>query len=548
MPLPGCCSRSARPPGSPAIVVLREPENSALDREILAAAAETGRRVGLATSDGVRSSARDHLTWRPKPSARGRGRHPRRQPRRRDRGRKPRRGRPPRPRPRPRRSCDRSARRANSRSPARPARRCRASAGERLISTRLRERRRARRHRRGSAGGARSCGAGVGVACRYEPAGSRRGSGVFGCHRPHARRPRLRRILHARAPGRAAAPAAGDARAWLFAAPAARADRLGGPRGRQPRGAARRRRGSGAARPEELSQAGRTPRKPWPPCRRRASTPSRSPTTTRSTAARPASARRSGGCAMPGSPPSAPARTSRPPAVPSSGRSASGRSTAPSSSFGCFEFRQRYDKRFDWYAKPGRPGVNPIAPQSIAREIRRLRDSVPAPIFIAYPHWGVDYDGVQDYQRAYARQLIDAGVDLIVGHGAHVLQMRRDRRRPAGGLRPRERRLERARPLRPSQRPALRPRRRAAAPARRRPHVGSAAALPAHDRQRGDPLPESPGQPRRAAAGARARCCPGRTRPGHRFSQGSDRLGHYVEVAVALSHASGEPALAPGGA
>ena len=90
--------------------------------------------------------------------------------------------------------------------------------------------------------------------------------------------------------------------------------------------------------------------------------------------------------------------------------------------FGCFEFRQRYEKRFDWYAKPGRPGVNPIAPQSIAREIRRLRDSVPAPIFIAYPHWGVDYDGVQDYQRAYARQLIDAGVDLIVGHGAHVLQ------------------------------------------------------------------------------------------------------------------------------
>ena len=41
--------------------------------------------------------------------------------------------------------------------------------------------------------------------------------------------------------------------------------------------------------------------------------------------------------------------------------------------FGCFEFRQRYDKRFDWYAKPGRPGVNPIAPQSIAR-----RDPAPA--------------------------------------------------------------------------------------------------------------------------------------------------------------------------
>ena len=190
--------------------------------------------------------------------------------------------------------------------------------------------------------------------------------------------------------------------------------------------------------------------------------------------------------------------------------------------------------------------MNPIAPQSIAREIRRLRDSVPAPIFIAYPHWGVDYDGVQDYQRAYARRLIDAGVDLIVGHG-----------------RPRPSSVETV-----AGRPVVyglgngvwnAPGRFAHLGA---PPFGLAAAL--RLRQDGDrmsaalrlyPLmidnavtrfqnrPVSPGElpgPRRAAAREDSARPP--------FSQGCDRLGHHVEVAVALSHASGEPALAAGGA
>lgn len=90
--------------------------------------------------------------------------------------------------------------------------------------------------------------------------------------------------------------------------------------------------------------------------------------------------------------------------------------------FGCFEFRQRYDKRYGWYARAERGGINPIDPGAIADEIRRLRTILPSPIFIAFPHWGVDYQPVQDYQRDYARHLLAAGVDLIVGHGAHVLQ------------------------------------------------------------------------------------------------------------------------------
>ena len=89
--------------------------------------------------------------------------------------------------------------------------------------------------------------------------------------------------------------------------------------------------------------------------------------------------------------------------------------------FGCFEFRKRYE-RFNWYAAAERPGINPITPEAIAEQIATLRKSVPAPFFIAYPHWGIDYRETEQYQREYAKRLMAAGVDLIIGHGAHVLQ------------------------------------------------------------------------------------------------------------------------------
>jgi cyanophycin synthetase len=90
--------------------------------------------------------------------------------------------------------------------------------------------------------------------------------------------------------------------------------------------------------------------------------------------------------------------------------------------FGCFEYRARYAKHFAWYAGSTRPGVNPIAPTAIARRIERLRATLTHPIFIAYPHWGIDYRDTENYQRVYAEELTAAGVDLIIGHGAHALQ------------------------------------------------------------------------------------------------------------------------------
>ncbi len=43
-------------------------------------------------------------------------------------------------------------------------------------------------------------------------------------------------------------------------------------------------------------------------------------------------------------------------------------------------------------------------------------------LLIAYVHWGSEYTGITPRQRELARQLVDAGVDLIVGTGPHVVQ------------------------------------------------------------------------------------------------------------------------------
>ena len=44
-------------------------------------------------------------------------------------------------------------------------------------------------------------------------------------------------------------------------------------------------------------------------------------------------------------------------------------------------------------------------------------------IFIViYPHWGGNYKPVSDVQKAFAHNWIDAGADIVIGHGAHTIQ------------------------------------------------------------------------------------------------------------------------------
>ena len=90
--------------------------------------------------------------------------------------------------------------------------------------------------------------------------------------------------------------------------------------------------------------------------------------------------------------------------------------------FAGFEHRPRYERRYRWYARPGAAGVGALSAARIGASIRALRDKLPSPIFVAYPHWGTDYRGVTDDQRTRAAELVEAGVDLVIGHGSHTGQ------------------------------------------------------------------------------------------------------------------------------
>jgi poly-gamma-glutamate synthesis protein (capsule biosynthesis protein) len=76
----------------------------------------------------------------------------------------------------------------------------------------------------------------------------------------------------------------------------------------------------------------------------------------------------------------------------------------------------------DWTAGPSHPGL------ASAYRVDRLRQAVrqarrTADTVVVYLHWGVERDSCpSDRQRTLARQLVDAGADVVVGSHAHVVQ------------------------------------------------------------------------------------------------------------------------------
>jgi poly-gamma-glutamate capsule biosynthesis protein CapA/YwtB (metallophosphatase superfamily) len=77
-----------------------------------------------------------------------------------------------------------------------------------------------------------------------------------------------------------------------------------------------------------------------------------------------------------------------------------------------------------------------LDPARIAEQIRALKAVDPDLLPIAFPHWGPNYAWRSSRQRRVADQLLKAGVELVLGHGAHNLQQvqRRSNRWVAFGL------------------------------------------------------------------------------------------------------------------
>jgi poly-gamma-glutamate synthesis protein (capsule biosynthesis protein) len=76
----------------------------------------------------------------------------------------------------------------------------------------------------------------------------------------------------------------------------------------------------------------------------------------------------------------------------------------------------------DWAAGASHPGMlSAYDPAVLLEQIRTLRQN--EDIVIAYIHWGIEREETpNDIQKNLARQLIDAGADLVIGAHPHVLQ------------------------------------------------------------------------------------------------------------------------------
>lgn len=77
-----------------------------------------------------------------------------------------------------------------------------------------------------------------------------------------------------------------------------------------------------------------------------------------------------------------------------------------------------------WKARPARPGVNWFADLSdrTVEVMRRCleRDRRPGDLVVASLHWGGNWGyEVRNCERAFAHELIEAGVDLVHGHSSH---------------------------------------------------------------------------------------------------------------------------------
>ncbi len=87
-----------------------------------------------------------------------------------------------------------------------------------------------------------------------------------------------------------------------------------------------------------------------------------------------------------------------------------------------FEYRKSYDSIYDYYAGENAPGVNMISVEHISESVKELRGKYGDIYIIFFPHWGRNYFWKTGGQAEAAHSIIDAGVDLIIGHGAHMVQ------------------------------------------------------------------------------------------------------------------------------
>ncbi len=98
-----------------------------------------------------------------------------------------------------------------------------------------------------------------------------------------------------------------------------------------------------------------------------------------------------------------------------------GSSTLPLVVIGAYLYRPVLQRRFRYYAKADSPGVNRLSISRVADQIVRIKNKSPRAFVVVYPHWGENYAWNTPEDAEQARTLAQAGADLILGHGSHML-------------------------------------------------------------------------------------------------------------------------------
>ena len=87
-----------------------------------------------------------------------------------------------------------------------------------------------------------------------------------------------------------------------------------------------------------------------------------------------------------------------------------------------FEHRKNYDEVYSFYADGDRGGTNAWTVDRATEQMKATRNANPNAFVVAYPHFGKNYAWKTEEQTRLAQALIDAGANLVIGHGAHMLQ------------------------------------------------------------------------------------------------------------------------------
>jgi poly-gamma-glutamate capsule biosynthesis protein CapA/YwtB (metallophosphatase superfamily) len=84
--------------------------------------------------------------------------------------------------------------------------------------------------------------------------------------------------------------------------------------------------------------------------------------------------------------------------------------------FSAYWYRRYMEEECAFYARPRRAGVACIS-GGLMEQLRQEKASANPATLIVLAHWGLDYRWTTAGQRTLAKQLSDAGADLIIGSG-----------------------------------------------------------------------------------------------------------------------------------